>query len=142
MSFIVGLFRKEYALLTNDDGLLVATKKIKLTENMFKWKDKTYNVLRNKAHRDTISKWGGFVRHYRYHYNINNPNPFSYNKDNENFEPLIEPDVYNRMLEAEILKSLNKVPFQFLKSLSPTQIVMGLIVVIVGYYIISTGSLF
>lgn len=136
------LFNKEYAKIINDDGLLIKIKKIKLSENDFSWKGKTYNVVRNQAHRDTRQKYLGIITHYIYYYNVKNPNPLAYNKTSNAFEPLIDAELYNKLLEANILKKLNTVPFEMLKNLTPQQIIIGLLVIVAIGTMIAKGGVF
>lgn len=97
--------RKEYALMKDDNGLDIATIKLNKLENKFVWKGKAYNIKRNDVWN--FKTRGMLVHKIYYFYNINNPNPMSFNKNSKNFEPIISPDLYNRMLENEILIKLN-----------------------------------
>lgn len=101
--------RREYACIKDDAGLELAFVKLNRAEEKFKWKykgkEKAYNIKRNDIYNFKIR--GIFFHKVIYFYNVHNPNPLGFNKSSNNFEPIISPDLYNRMMENEILIKLN-----------------------------------
>jgi hypothetical protein len=101
--------RKEYACIKDDAGVTLDFIKIDRTKEIFHYGDgenkKSYNVKRDEIY--DIKLIGVIFTKVIYFYNVNNPNPLSFNKTSNAFEPIISPRLYNRMLENEILIKLN-----------------------------------
>lgn len=101
--------RKEYACIKDDAGVTLDFVKINRTKEIFTYGSgedkKAYNIKRDEMY--DIKLIGLIFTKVVYFYNVNNPNPLSFNKTSGTFEPIISPRLYNRMLENEILIKLN-----------------------------------
>lgn len=132
-------FTKEYAVLKDDHGITLANVKISRDEYKFIHNKRTYNVIRDDIYSHSMK--GLFIHKRFYFYNVNVPDPLSFNKKRKTFEPLVRPDLYNTLLEAEILIKLNTVNNSFLKNIKAWHII--LFVCIIGailYYMNSSDA--
>lgn len=97
--------RKEYGCIKDDHGVTLDFVKIDRKKEIFKYGDLAYNVKRDEMYDLKII--GVVFTKVIYFYNVNNPNPLNFNKTSNAFEPIMSPQLYNRMLENEILIKLN-----------------------------------
>lgn len=139
MGWLARLFKKEWAIIKNDDGFTVAKVKLKDIDAKFEWNGGTYVIDRQSAHRDMIK--GVIVDQFRYFYNVNNPMPLAFNKSNKLFGPMIDPKALNIMMEAEVLKKLNTVDKGLFANIKPQHLIIGAIAVIAIYVMYSKGML-
>ena len=129
---------REYAIIKDNYGNTIKEKKIQRAEEKFLYNDRTYNVIRLKTYHDNIKHL--FFTDYRYFYNVNNPNPLSFNNKGKNFAPILDGEIYTRLLENEIIIKLNTVKSNFLKNLTPMQIILGICIIGAIIYFITTGE--
>lgn len=101
--------QKEIACIKDDNGNTLDFVEIDKTKEIFTYETggdkKTYNVKRDGMYN--LELRGMIYKKVVYFYNVNNPMPLNFNKINNNFEPIVSPTLYNRMLENEILIKLN-----------------------------------
>ena len=131
-------FIKEIAVMKNMYDDTVDTVKIKRNKSSFEYDNGTYNVSRNKAYRDTIK--GLTKTTHRYFYYIGNPNPLGFYKDSRTIEPLMDSELYNKLLESEVLKKLNTVNMNWFKDIKLGHVVVGLAVVAAIIYVLTQGT--
>jgi len=133
--------RKEKAIFIDDNGYPIGSCKMNKRENKFKYKDKTYNVSRVVAHR--FNDKGLIFHHHNYFYNINNSNPLTFNKseNSQAFEPVIEPELYTKLLEAEVLIRLNSVKTDFGKFFTVKNVIIAMAVIGVLIYMFNKGGI-
>jgi hypothetical protein len=125
--------RKEYACIKDDHGVTLDFVTIDRKKEIFRYGNLAYNVKRDEMYDLKII--GLVITKVIYFYNVNNPNPLNFNKTSNAFEPVISPELYNRMLENEILIKLNTLSsgIDFKKIL----IILGICVL--GYLAWSSG---
>lgn len=126
--------KRDRAVIKDETGETLKVITIKKGRSKFNWNEKSYNVYRNEAYSDKIK--GVFFTDKRYFYVANNPNPLLVTKDKTELKPIIDTEVYNAILENEVLKALNKPSLSWLKNIKPIHIVIALsVLAVVGYYL-------
>lgn len=131
---------REKAAMLNDDGEVIAYAKILEKSNTFDFNDGKYVVRRNLI--KPLKSKSFMFDHHLYFYNIGNPEPLNFKKGNtKGWEPLIEPDLLNRLLEAEIIKKLNTVDEGMFKNIKPIHVIIGIVIIAaIVYYVTSTPA--
>lgn len=127
-----------YALFFDDNGEFIKRIKFKRKDRVFTYERKKYNVeIQNATFYP--KRFLIFFKSYFYFYNINNPSPLSFEKV---VEPVINPELYNIMLETKVARDLNDLHKDFLgKLLTPRNIFIGIILVIAIIYFAQGGSI-
>jgi hypothetical protein len=130
---------REKAAMLNDDGEVIDYVKIKEKSNTFLYDEGTYNVKRNKV--IPLKSKSFMFDHHLYFYNVGNADPLGFKKGTSpEWSPILEPKVYNILLEAEIIKKLNTVDSGFLKNLKPIYIIGVVVFIGILYYLYTTGA--
>lgn len=97
-----------------------------------------YNVILNASFRET-SIFPLLWKRRTYFYNISNSNPLVLNKK---AEPLLSPEMYFIQIKTEIAKKLNDLAKTgFLEYLTPRNIIIGIVVLVLLYFIASGKKL-
>ena len=96
--------------MKDDKGVTLDFVKLNRTKEIFKYgsgKDEgAYNIKRDEMY--DVKLIGLVFTKVIYFYNVNNPNPLNYEKGNiDGWKPIVSPQLYDRMLENEILIKLN-----------------------------------
>jgi hypothetical protein len=100
---------------------------------IFNFRKKAYNVIKEASYIDL----GGILWDKRfYFYKIDNTNPIKFDKK---VEPILEPELYNILLETETAKKLNDSHKKF--NIDFKMILIILAVLGIGYYIIKNGGI-
>lgn len=101
---------RNWAVFYEDSGVFSHLQKIKFSEKTFISRDKTYNFKPNES---TCFRFKTFWRTNKfYQYNINNPDPLILK--NTGIEAVIDPEVYNKIMENNLAKQLNELNNGFL----------------------------
>ena len=101
---------KNWAVFYDDSGYFSHLQKIKFSEKTFISQDKTYNFKPNES---SCFRFKTFWRTNKfYHYNINNPDPLLLK--NTGLEVCMDPEVYNKIMENNLIKQLNELNNGFL----------------------------
>jgi hypothetical protein len=139
----LGLARHR-AVFFDDSGNFVGTKCFKWTfsdsfgisKKSFTYKGGEYNCNAYSS-RAIVDHF--FVNEYTYFYNVNNPDPFRLSSF---ARPIMSPSIYKKRLNNQFIEQLHKAGNQSLSSfLTPKNIIVGIIVLGVIYYIISGGDI-
>lgn len=126
-----------WAVIFDKHGWFIKTRKIKYRERTFKEKDFTYNFVPDKASFMKVKTMFSTRKYYMY--NLYNPNPILLNGVNK---PLISADTYTDVIEANLIKQLNDVQGNLLKRLlTPRNVMLALVIILVIYYFASGGTL-
>lgn len=133
MANLTGI-KRYWAWFYDDRGEFIGKSRFSKYDSKFKFKNKQFNVIRDKATEVKLDYvlWEKRV----YQYNINNPNPFILDKKHE---PIINSEVYNIHLETKIIKDLNDLSKSGLSALlTPRNIIIALILIGIITYV-ATG---
>lgn len=124
-----------FAIFYDENGEYLTTKHISKTDKKFKYKDKQYNIKRKKA---SYFERKGLVYDRRfYFYNIGCPDPYNLT---EPPEVLIDPKMYNEILETKVTKDLNTVKESLLSKIdTKTAIFILLGVGALIYFLVNGG---
>jgi hypothetical protein len=126
--------KKRIAVFYDDKGEYLGKKGFSKWDSLIKTKTKTYNVLKDKA---SITKIKSIWRDKEYtHYNVNNPNPFLFDKKGE---PILDAEVYNVQLETKVMRDLNNLSKEGFK-ITPLMIIIGVVVVGIAIYLLTGHS--
>lgn len=132
-------FIRERAILKDDLGTTVTTGRIKRTDNKFYIGERAYNVIRSGIYYHEDRGLLFTTRHY--FYNINNSNPLSFDAEKSRFAPVVDPELYKKLLENEILVKLNSVPGGWLKNIHPAVIIVAVIILAMIVYAVNSGMI-
>jgi hypothetical protein len=126
-------WKKVYALFYDDKGEFITRHRIGRWEKIFKYKNKSFNVIEDEA---TITEIKGLWHdRYYYHYNINNPNPMRLKKV---AEPIINSDIYNVQLETKVARDLNDLAKTGLSALlTPRNIIIAIVIIGILVYLLT-----
>lgn len=128
-----------YGKIFNDRGEFLKNQYFKKYEPTFKFKSKRYNINLQKGSFYEVTSIPFILKKRFYFYNINNPDPLCLDKK---VEPIMNPDLYNTIIENEEAKKLNNLHKKNLLSfLEPQHIIIILIALGVGIYLLQGGSI-
>lgn len=132
----MGFIKVFRGMLFNDKGEFLDKVNFKKRDDTFKKKNKSYNVIWGAS--SFILK-GYIVDRKYYFYNVNNPNPVQIDKK---AEPIINSDIYNSLLETKVIREMNKLDQKGLgEFLTPKNVIFGLVILGVIYYLASGNKL-
>lgn len=136
---MTSLFKTQRALFFDENGDYLGSKTFKRSEKIFKYKKNSYNIDLKYSSFRNINVIPILWDRKDYYYNIGNSNPVLIDKKSE---PIINPELYNIMLETKVARDLNDLSRKGLADfLTPRNILIGLIVVGAIIYFASGGSL-
>jgi len=132
-------FNREYAIIKDSDLQPHTTIRIKNRNNSFRYEKKTYNVIRDKR-VFTESKTTNIlqVKKKFYYYIENNSNPLQLTENN--LTPVIDPTVYDSLLESNIIIKLNTYSNNWLANIEPKHMIVIGIVILILLYIMTGGK--
>jgi len=140
------LTNKHYAVFVDEKGRQREVISINNDDKKFTYNNKTYvkNTSKYSNFYIKTKKLFFLTQHHNYffyQYDYSEPINFTKEKLNvsKNNNPYIAEDI-NSILQTKVLKDLNKVSNNFLKNLEPKQILIGLGIIGVIIYIISSGG--
>jgi hypothetical protein len=131
--------KKRLAVFYDDKGEEVGKKSFSSTAKLITFKGRSFNVFSDCSSFTSMKRWYWDLEIY--HYPLDNPNPLVLNKK---CEPLMDSEAYNVQLTTKVLKDLNEHGKKgLLSSLTPMQIIIGLVVVVALYFILTgqTGKI-
>lgn len=121
----------------DDNGRFIKKVRLKRHEKRFRYNKKSFNIDEKEAGETNLDYWL-FEKRF-YHYNINNPNPFKLDKKGE---PIMDSALYDIQLETKVAMDLNNLNEGNLsKLLTPRNIIIGLIVIGIIYFLLSGNSI-
>ena len=127
---------REYAIIYGENGEHITTIKINKKKTEFEFREQTY--ITDRKNVKPFVKNGFLTDKKYYNYNIDNPFPILMDKKNES---LINPKQLNIMLETKVLQDLNKIDKGFFGNIKPIHIIIGIVVIIILYYLATGGSI-
>lgn len=124
-----------FAVFFNENGEYITTKHISKTDKKFKYKNKKYNINRKEA---SYFERKGLIYDKRYYfYNISSSDPYKLTKPED---VLIDPEMYNDILETKVTKDLNTVKESLLEKIDvKTAIFILLGVGALIYFLVNGG---
>jgi hypothetical protein len=130
---------KHKALFFDECGRFVGvSKKIKVGDLKFSHKDKSYNFIPEKSTYFKLMYWFSTTKYYLYR--IDNPMPLLLNGVDK---AVIDPTVYNQILETDLIKKLNEVSKKniFAWLMQPKILLVILIIGAIAWYFLSGHTL-
>lgn len=128
-----------YAKFFDEKGDFIGNKKFNKFDSSFKFKKRRYNIERQKGSYYETSSIPFILFKRFYIYNINNSNPIKLDKKSE---PIIEPEIYNTIIESEEAKKLNNLHNKgFLAQLDFKIVLIALGIIAVGIYFLRGGTI-
>lgn len=135
----MGLFTIWRAVFYDNKGEACGKKKFSPDKPNFKYDNKSFIVDLQKG---TYFKLRGLIWDTRYyHYQIDNPHPFSLEKDGK-FKPAIDSDMLNIQLESKVARDLNRLGDKKLSDLlTPRNLIIGAVILIFLWVYLSKGGI-
>jgi len=130
---------KHKALFFDECGRFVGkSKKIKVGNLTFSYKDKSYNFIPEKATYFKLTYWFSTTKFYIYR--LDNPNPILLNGVDK---AVINPETYRQILESDLIKKLNEVSKKniFAWLMQPKVLLVILIIGAIAWYFLSGHTL-
>lgn len=125
------------AVFYDENGAFVGVKKLKYSERTFKFKEGAYNFLPEESGFFKVRNVFRTIKYYQYI--IGEPQPLKIGKKTE---PIINAEVYRRVLESDLVKKLAPKKNNLFDMIGGWK---GLIVILIAigiiYYIANGGSL-
>lgn len=128
-----------YAKFFDARGDFIGNKRFKKFESTFKYKNRRYNVEMQKGsyYETTTIPFILFKRFYIY--NLEDPNPIKLDKKSK---PILEPEIYNTIIESEEAKKLNNLHKKGLLANLDMKTIMIILGIIAGaIYFLQGGTI-
>lgn len=119
------MFKQYYGKFFDSNGEFIGNKKFKRTDEHFKYKNRRYNNKPQKASYYEVTAIPLILKKRYYFYNIEISDPILMNKQ---YKPIIEPELYNLMIETEQAKKLNDLSKKGLLTLLDPKIIIGILI--------------
>lgn len=122
----------------DEKGRPVGSKRFKRDETSFVFGKGRYNVDEKNALCLEERKLGR-LKYKKYFYDIKHSNPLTYSHTPK---PQISPELYNINMESKVARDLNEMSKEGLaKYLTPTNIVIAIVIVIIAVYLLQGGKI-
>jgi len=131
---------KYRAIIYEDNGDQIAIVPIKRHDKKFNWNGRSYIT---DFEVGTGAKIKSVFSKYKYfYYNVNNPFPMCFNKENNNIEtPAFDTESLDIMLETKVIKDLNNVNKKLFANLDMKTVLIILGIIVAGIYFLKGGTL-
>lgn len=129
-----------YAKFFDERGEYITDKIFRKYNETFKFKNRRYNIELKEGSYYEVSSIPLLLKKRYYFYNLSNSNPIKLDKKGE---PIINPNIYNTIIESEEAKKLNNLHKGTLMNFlsEPKNIIILVIICAVGYYFLKGGTL-
>lgn len=124
--------KKYYASFYDKEGKFIKSVKFKRKEKIVNYENGAYNIDIQKGSRTEVK--GLIWDKYHYHYILGEPNPLKLDKK---IEPLMDSELYKVNLDIKLAKELGDLAFDWKKYLTPTNIIIGVIIIAVAIYVLT-----
>lgn len=126
------------AFFFNERGEFLGKKGFSKFKRSFVFKEGRYNTDLKEASYFISTTIPLLIKSKIYFYNISNPSPLKLDKK---AEPILNPDTFNTIIETKVIKDINNLPNKSLGDLlTPQNLLIGLVVIGILYYLLSGGS--
>lgn len=133
------MFKQYYAKIFDSRGEFLKNKNFSKYDTTFKFRNRRFNVNAQKGSFYEVTTIPFLLKKRYYFYNYDNPDPLILQK---NVEPLINPELYNTIIENEEAKKLNNLHKKNLLNMIDPKIIIGVLIALgVGIYLLQGGSI-
>ena len=117
--------KQYYGKFFDSSGQFIGNKKFKRTDGTFKYKNRRYNIKLQDSSYYEVQAIPFILKKRYYFYNLELSDPILMDKQSK---PVIEPELYNLMIETEQAKKLNDLNKSGLLKFLKPEILIGLLV--------------
>ena len=128
--------KRRIAYFYDDKGEFIGKRSFSKTAKTFDFQNRSFNAMPESASFNLIKRWYWDIECY--HYNINNPNPFFFDKKGE---PIIDSEMYNIQLKTKVARDLNNLANPGLFANLDFKTIMIILIAVAVVYMIASGKI-